>query len=142
MEWKQTTNMRNTILNQKIGAGVLSTVVIIAPFIAWAQVGIPCGDIVAGQQQCGFKDLIVLANSIIHFLMFSVAVPLAAIGIMFVGGKMVLSPNKESAKTSAKESFTNIAIGFLIMLGAYVVIKVIIYSFLNTGEGFFTYLVT
>lgn len=90
---------------------------------------IPCSG-----SKCGFNDLIILSNNIIKFLMLKVAVPLAALGIMFVGAKMVLSSNKESAKTEAKESFTNIAIGFLIMLGAYVFIKTIIFALLSDEQ--------
>lgn len=105
------------------------------PVVTWAQVGIPCGDISSGGHECGFDDILVLINNIVKFLMFSVAVPLAALGFMFVGGKMVLSSNKESAKTEAKESFTNIAIGFLMMLGAYVFIKTILFAFLNDRDA-------
>ena len=126
--------MRNTnsVMNsQKITAGIVSFFILVAPVLAWAEVGIPCGDLAAGQKECGFNDLITLANSIIKFLMISVAVPLAAIGFMWVGGKMILSPNKESAKTEAKQSFANIAMGFGIMLGAYVLIKMVLFAFLD-----------
>lgn len=125
------------IANSKTRATIVSFVVFMVPVLAWAQVGIPCGDIAQGQKECGFNDLIILSNNIIKFLMFKVAVPLAALGIMFVGAKMVLSSNKESAKTEAKESFTNIAIGFLIMLGAYVFIKTIIFALLSDEQKSF-----
>lgn len=124
-------------INQKTFATVVSFALFVFPAVVWAQVGIPCGDIALGQKECGFNDLIILSNNIIKFLMFKVAVPLAALGIMFVGAKMVLSSNKESAKTEAKQSFTNIAIGFLIMLGAYVFIKTIIFALLSDEQKSF-----
>lgn len=88
------------------------------PSVLYAQIGIPCDG-----PDCTFDSLIQLVNNIIKFLMYGVAIPLAALGFMFVGAKMVLSPNKESAKTEAKESFGNIIKGFLIMLSSYLLIK-------------------
>lgn len=116
----------------KIIAKMLTVAIFAVPILTFAQVGIPCNG-----PDCKFDDLIILANNIIRFLMFSVAVPLAAIGFMWVGGKMVLSPNKESAKTEAKQSFTSIAIGFGIMLGAYVFIKTILFAFLTDEQAGF-----
>lgn len=125
------------ILNQKTFTAILSLAIFTVPVLALAQIGIPCGDLTAGQKECGFDDLIILANNIIKFLMFSVAVPLAAIGFMWVGGKMVLYPDKESAKTEGKKSLEFIAIGFGIMLGAYVFIKTILFAFLTTEQASF-----
>ncbi len=122
-------------VNKKIIASFLSFSVLAIPFVASAQVVAPCNG-----PDCGFDDLITLGNNIVSFLMIDVAVPLAALGFMFMGAKLVLFSNKETAKTEAKEGLWNIAIGFAIMLGSYVLIKVILYSFLNTDEGFTLFL--
>ena len=111
---------------------ILATAIFALPVFAWAQVGIPCNG-----PDCGFDDLIILANNIIKFLMFSVAVPLAAIGFMWMGAKMVLLPNKESAKTEAKDGAMLIVQGFAIMLGAYVFIKTILFAFLTDEQASF-----
>ena len=118
--------------NQKTIAMLLSTAVLALPVVAWAQVGIPCDG-----PNCDFNSLIQLINNIIKFLMFSVAVPLAALGFMFMGGKMVISSNKESAKTEAKEGIGLIIKGFLIMLGAYVFIKTILFMFITDEQKTF-----
>lgn len=107
------------------------------PLALSAQVGIPCDG-----PDCTFDHLIILANNIIKFLMYSVAVPLAALGFMWIGGNLVVNQDKEGAWSTAKEGFWNIAMGFLIMLGAYLLVKLVIYAFLDTEKGFFTFLVS
>lgn len=119
-------------MTQKISTTVLASLIFLFPVIVAAQVGIPCNG-----PDCTFDSLIQLVNRIIKFLMFGVAVPLAAIGFMFVGAKMALSSNKESAKTEAKEAFGNIIMGFLIMLAAYVVVKTILYAFITDDQKAF-----
>lgn len=120
---------------QKWFAATLSLTLFMLPVLVQAAGLIPCDG-----PSCGFSDLIKLTNNVIKFLLFAVAVPLAALGFMWAGGSLVLSQNKEGAWTEAKGRFENIGYGFAIMLGAYVLIKVIIYQFLNTDAGFFTFL--
>jgi len=132
-------------MNQKTRAAMLSAVIFALPVVTWAQVGIPCGvDLNADnviknipgviKEECDFDSIIQLVNNIIKFLIFSVAVPLAAIGFMVMGAKMIIYSNKESAKTEAKEGIWLIIKGFLIMLAAYVVIKTILFAFLNDKD--------
>ena len=138
--------MQNTILNQKIGVAVLSLAIFIVPTVVFGASLIPCGQrtgsapITVGgasyqtTNECGFNDLIILANIIIKFLMIDVAVPLAALGFMWVGGNLIVNQNKEGAWTAAKESFGNIGMGFCIMLGAFVLLKLVLFTFLSTEQ--------
>jgi hypothetical protein len=124
--------MQKIIPNQKIRVAILFIAIFALPIVSMAQVGIPCEGTAA--DPCEFNDLIVLANNIIKFLMFTVAVPLAALGFMWAGASLVLNQEKEKAWSEAKERFENIAIGFGIILGAYVLIKGVIYSFLTAEQ--------
>lgn len=127
------------IPHKKISTAILSLAIFVLPVAVYGASLIPCGDNVINgvvTNPCGFNDIITLANRVIHFLMIDVAVPLAAIGFMFSGAKLVLNQDKEGAWSEAKESFWNILMGFGIMLGAYVLIKVILLAFLNTDAGF------
>jgi len=124
--------MRKIILNKKIRVSLLAFAVLAIPVVTLSQVGIPCEGTAA--DPCEFNDLVVLANNIIKFLMFTVAVPLAALGFMWAGAKLVLNQDKEGEWSKAKERFMDIAIGFGIMLGAYVLIKGVIYSFLTADQ--------
>ncbi|MFZ2303589.1 MAG: hypothetical protein WAV98_02230 [Minisyncoccia bacterium] len=126
--------MRNIILNQKMTATILVGIIFLQPVFALAQVGIPCGDLAAGQKMCGFNDLITLVNNVIHFIIYYIAVPLAALGFMWVGGNLVLNQNKESAWSDAKEKFWDIGRGFGIILGAYVLIKMALFAFLSEEQ--------
>lgn len=91
---------------------------------------------------CGFNNLIEMVNKIISFLMYKIVVPLAALGFMFAGSKLIFSQNKESAWSEAKESFQNIVLGFIIMAGAFLVIKFLIYQFIDeTQREFMDFLI-
>lgn len=123
--------MKKIYTQKNIACGVVFLILSL-PFFASAQVGIPCGEVVNGKlEECTFDHLIILINNIIKFLMFSVAVPLAALGLMWRGGVLVINQDKESAWSEAKEGFWDIGKGFMIMLGAYVLIKTILFAFLD-----------
>ena len=138
--------------NKKNAATILVFAVLIVPIMAYGASLVPCGqpagtpDIIVGGisrptiNPCGFDDLIVLANTIVRFLMYDVAVPLAAIGFMWAGANLVLNQDKEGAWSEAKERFVNIAKGFGIMIGAYVLIKFVLYTFLNQAGGYTLFL--
>ncbi len=102
------------------------------PFAVGAAGLVPCGG-GGGEPVCDFNQLMVMANNIIRFLMYSVAVPLAALGFMVVGARLVFNQNKEAAWTTAKESFGDIGRGFFIILGAFLLIKFVLSQFLATG---------
>lgn len=139
------------IFNKKNFATILSFAFLVLPMIVYgAGLGlIPCGETpfvlnsdpaTTATHACEFNDLFRIANTIIHFLMIDVAVPLAALGFMYVGGRLVVLQNKESEWEKAKEGFADIGKGFAIMLGAYVLIKTILFAFLDTSGGFTLFL--
>lgn len=138
--------MKRIIPNKKIRVAVLSFAFLLVPVFAYGESLIPCGQpagtpnitvngvSVVTTEPCEFNHLLVLSNTIIKFLMFTVAVPLAALGFMWAGANLVLNQEKEKAWSEAKGRFTDIAIGFGIMLGAYVLIKGVIFSFLAPDQ--------
>lgn len=123
-----------------------SITVLLIPGLVYGASLIPCGQpsgtpniIVNGvsvvtTNQCGFNDLLILFNTIVTFLMFTVAVPLAALRFMYAGVILVLNPSKEESRTKAVNIFQGVGVGFLVMLGAYVLIKGVIYSFLTAEQ--------
>ncbi len=133
------------INKQKIGAMVVAGVILILPFMLLAgdggeHVGIPCGEKPVGGvlKECGFNDLIILASNIMSFLIYYVAVPLAAIGFMWVGANLVLSLEKEKAWNTAKEGFWDIGKGFAIMIAAFLLIRFVLDQFLSPEQLLFT----
>ncbi len=140
--------MRTTI-NKKVGAAVLLVAMLTMPMMVFGAGLIPCGNdingdgivknvvvggIVTVKEECGFSDILVLANTVIHFLMYQVAVPLAALGFVYTGARLILFQNKEGEWTEAKGRFGDIAMGFGIMLGAFVLIKVVLAAFLGCNQ--------
>lgn len=124
-----------TDIYRKRIAATLSFLILAAPALVRGAGLVPdCG------AACGFSELMVMVNKVVRFLFLDVAVPLAALGFMWAGASLVLSQNKESAWTDAKGRFETIGMGFGIMLGTYVLVKVVIYQFLNTNKGFYTFL--
>lgn len=125
------------IINKKTIATLFSLAVFILPTIVYGANLIPCGNVKVDNvvtDMCTFDDLIRLANSIIRFLMYDVAVPLAALGFMYSGARLVLFQKKEGEWTSAKERFWDVAMGFGYMLGAYVLIKTVLFWFLSNDQ--------
>lgn len=99
---------------------------------------VPCDG--GGDNPCDFNQLIIMANNIIKFLLFDVAIPLAVLGFMIAGAMLVIGSSKEGEWTKAKERFENIGIGFFIILGSFIFVKLVLYSFLNTEAGFSAFL--
>ena len=124
-----------SINKQKIGAMVVVGIIFSVPLLVSAAGLVPCG--ASGEPECDFSQLIKMANNIIQFLLYSVAVPLAALGFMWVGANLIINQNKEGAWSTAKESFWYIAQGFAIMIGAYLLIKLILFQFLSDEQAKF-----
>ncbi len=127
-----------SINKQKISAIVLAGFVISLPFVVGAAGLVPCGG--GDEPDCDFNELMIMANNIIEFLLYKVMVPLIALGFMYVGARLVLFQEKEAEWTKAKESFVVMAQGVFIILGAFLLIKFVLYQFLNTGAGFYLFL--
>lgn len=108
------------------------------PFFVSAETLVPCGTTTG--DMCTFDDLITIANNVINFLLYSVCVPLAALGFAYVGGKLVINRDKEKAWSEAKEAFGNIILGFVIIVAAFVLVKSFLFVFLNSDAGFTTFL--
>lgn len=120
---------------KKVYGAVLAGAILTLPIAVFAQIGIPCDG-----ADCGFNDLITLANNLIKFLVFTVAVPLTALAFMVLGVQILLHPNEADARSRTKEIAGNIAMGFGIILAAFLLVKMVLFAFLNTSAGFTTFL--
>ena len=100
----------------------LAIVLLFLPAITLAQL-VPCG---SSTNPCEFSHIMVLINNIIKFLLFNLAIPVAA--IMFAaGGFMLMTAGGDSGKISkAKEIFTSVLWGLLIAFLAWIVIHTLL----------------
>ncbi|MEI6660333.1 MAG: pilin [bacterium] len=76
---------------------------------------------------CDFNQLITLINNVIRFLLFVIATPLAALCIAWAGILMI-SPGSEEKATKAKHIVTNLVIGYIIALAAWLIVTTILSS--------------
>jgi hypothetical protein len=80
---------------------------------------------------CDFGDLITTIKNIIEFLIM-LSTGLAAIGFAYAGFLLLTSGGNEGAKTRAKEVFRKILIGFLWILGAWLVVYTILSALVSS----------
>ena len=75
---------------------------------------------------CGFNQLMDLVNEVIKFVLFKLAVPIAAIMFAYAGFKMVTSGGSSEARGKAKNIFTNAVLGLAVAAGAWLIIRTIL----------------
>lgn len=75
---------------------------------------------------CGFDELMKLINKVINFLLFTIAVPLAAIIFAYAGFLLITAGGDPAKATKAKAIIKNLLIGFIIALAAWLIINTIL----------------
>ena len=79
--------------------------------------------------ECDYKQLIILAQTVIKFLIFDLAAPIAAIMFAYAGFTYVTNGGNESKIKQAHEMFLYVFWGIIIALSAWLVVNFIL-SFL------------
>ena len=74
---------------------------------------------------CGWNDLMSLVNRVVKFILFDLAVPIAAIMFVYAGVLLVTAGGSEG-KTKAKGIFTNAVIGLALAAGAWLIVSTIL----------------
>ncbi len=115
-------NLITFFLKAKKAKYILIGILLFLPGFVFAAL-VPCG---GPGDPCGFSDLIVMINGIINFLLFSVAIPVAA--IMFAAaGFMLITAGGDTGKISqAKEIFGSVLWGILIAFMAWIIIQTLL----------------
>jgi len=78
-----------------------------------------------GRPICSASNTMDQVNYILT-LMFYIFVPIATVTIIYAGGKLVLSGGNPAGRTEAKRVLMNVLYGFLFMLGAFAIVKLIV----------------
>ncbi len=77
---------------------------------------------------CNWNDLLALINKVINFILFDLAVPIAAIMFAYAGFKMVIAGEESGgARTQAKEIFLNALFGLLMAAAAWLIISTLLW---------------
>ncbi len=125
---------------KKISAALLVFGIFLIPLFSSAQdadpkkyVLIPCGfaekdanGVVTKSVPCEFRHIFVFINTLIRFMLFRLAVPLAALSFMYAGFLMLTAAGNEGKVKEAKGIFTTTAWGFLIAISAFAVVRFIL----------------
>ena len=98
------------------------------------------GKAVTAAQDCQFPDLINMINTIIQYLIF-IAMPIAAISFAYAGWIYLSAGGDTSKVKRAHTIFLDVAIGFGLVLGAWLIFNYIATTFLSpTYSGSNSYL--
>ena len=84
---------------------------------------------------CDMCDFVDMINGLVTWLI-GFLVLLAVLGLMIAGFKLVTSAGNEAAWSSAKQMFTNVIIGFVIVLAAWIIVDTIMKAFVASDSGF------
>jgi hypothetical protein len=75
---------------------------------------------------CGFNDLMTLINNFISFILFKLAVPIAAIAFAYAGFMLITSGGSTEKKGTAKKIFTNVALGLIFAVAAWLIVNTVL----------------
>ncbi len=128
--------MKNFLFNLS-----LVVVMLIVPSFSFAQSGlVPCGvesygkdEIVNGEdvsyqlkKPCGYNEIFDLINNVTNFLIFVIALPIAAIMFAYAGFLLAFSGIQPEARSKAKKIFGNVVFGFVLSVAAWLIIHTIL----------------
>jgi hypothetical protein len=88
-----------------------------------------------GEEGCGFVHLIELVNNIVGFILFRLAVPIAAIMFAYAGFLLLFSGGEQAKRTKAKNIFVNVGLGLAFALAAWLIVKTIFSVLGYTGAS-------
>ena len=94
-----------------------------APVLPFAESLVPCTE----GKLCDFDMLMKLVNTVIHFVLFDMVIPIAAIMFIYAGFLMVTAGGEAAgARTKAKSIFTNVVFGLIIAVAAFLIIRTVL----------------
>jgi len=103
--------------------------ILVVPVVSFAQWGglVPCGTDIPGRTRaCDFNAFIDLIVEATRFVLFYLAMPIAAVMFAYAGVILVISGGSSESKTKAKNIFFNAFIGLVLAAGAWLIIKTLL----------------
>lgn len=99
------------------------------PFFARAETAtgtnlIPCGG--PGEDMCTFEHVLQLIENVINFSLNYLFFPLFVIAVVYAGYLLMTSGDNSGKRKQAKDIFVNILIGLVVVLSAWLIIKLIL----------------
>ncbi len=105
-------------------------ILLLLPQLTFAQI-VPCDGV---DTPCNACSLVALGQNILNFL-FAISAAIAALMFAFAGFKMVTAGGDPGKISEGKKIFTNVAIGFIILLAAWLIVDTVMKSFVKQDAG-------
>jgi hypothetical protein len=83
---------------------------------------VPC----EGIDDCKFDTLIKLLNNVTSFIMFRLPIILLVIVLAWNGVMLIIKSDRAGALKDIKKNLWNVLLGYLLMVGAYIIVKTFI----------------
>ena len=103
--------------------------ILVVPLVSKAAL-VTCG--VGDADPCTFPDFFVLLNTIMEFLVVTVAVPLAVVTIVYGGIIITIYASNSNKREEGKKIIWTAIKGFVLVLAAFILVKFIVLSL--TGD--------
>ena len=82
---------------------------------------------------CNFCSFVVMINNLISWLIGFLTLA-AVLALVYAGFKLVVSAGDQGAMTDAKKMITNIVIGFIIVLSAWLIVDTLMKALLDLQQ--------
>jgi hypothetical protein len=93
---------------------------------------IPCGTS-TNKGNCDFNALMILVNNVVKFILFKLALPIAAIMFAYAGFELLTAGGDTAKMKKAKTIFINVALGLIIAAAAWLIVNTILTILGYTG---------
>lgn len=108
---------------KKLLISVFIFLILIVPALSFAE----NYTLVTCTENCNWNELMTLINRVIHFILFYLAIPIAAIMFIYAGFLLITAGGEAaSARTKAKSIFTNALIGLVLAAASWIIIKTVL----------------
>ena|SRR5690606_23635260 len=104
---------------------------LVLPSLSLAQGGSP---LVPCINDCGYEALGQMANNIVNFIVFVLAVPIATVAILVSGVMLVVYSSNSSKRSEALGILKTAGIGLILVLAGYLIIQAIIFGLTAQGS--------
>lgn len=107
-------------------AHILAVLVAGIPFLALAT-GVAPTTLVPDCEgsSCNWNHLMQLGQNVVNFLLYGLALPLAAIAFAYSGFQLIVNGGSDKARQNAKDAFLYAGIGLVVAFGAWVIVQFI-----------------
>lgn len=117
-------------------APMILVLALLLPAYTFAASLVPCNGTTV---PCTFPKVIELIKNIVKFLVFSLAVPLAAISFAIAGVMILTAGGNTGQVEKAKEIFWNVLIGLIVALSAWLIVNAILLGLGASGLAYLEY---